>query len=113
MDEVDRVEGRMLKNTEIAIDVDGTLINHHGEILPWVLEGLPKLFEHNTLYCWSHGGVDYARKVLKKHGLRKYFKKVIPKPFYVIDDLKNCGFWHIFPGQEVGGQWGEEECNIG
>lgn len=73
---------------DIAIDVDGTLINFKDELLPWVKEKLPLLSQNNTLYCWSHGGVEYAKEVLERHGLTQYFKDVIPKPFIAIDD---CG----------------------
>lgn len=83
------------KHTLIAIDVDGTLIDHKGELLPGVKEKIITWFEHNTLWCWSHGGKDYARKVLKQHDLLKYFPKVLDKPFYYLDDLPECGMFRL------------------
>lgn len=79
------------KNSLIVIDVDGTLVDHNYSLLPGMKERVIELFEFNDLWCWSHGGKDYARKILKKHKLTKYFKKVLDKPFHYIDDLDCCG----------------------
>lgn len=75
--------------------MDGTIINHHGELLPGIREKIMELFEHNILWCWSHGGADYADKILVNHDLKKFFSKVLDKPFYYLDDLESCGMMRL------------------
>lgn len=85
----------MIKNAIIIIDIDDTIIDHNDNLLPNVREGIMALFEFNELWAWSHGGKDYALKVLKSHELRGYFTKVISKPNYYIDDLSEAGMMRI------------------
>lgn len=75
----------------IAIDVDNTIIDHNNNLKSGIKDMIIRLFEHNTLWCWSHGGEEYARSVIKQHNLEMYFNKVLDKPFFYIDDLEACG----------------------
>ena len=81
----------MIRDSLIIIDVDQTIIAHNDNLLPGVKDKIIHLFEHNRLWCWSHGGKDYALKVLKRHGLNGFFDKILDKPFYYIDDIKEAG----------------------
>ncbi len=73
--------------TSISIDVDLTLINANGELLPGVVEGLKVLKDKGYLLTlWSYGGEEYARSVAKKHKLESFFEGYTTKPDLVIDD---------------------------
>jgi hypothetical protein len=73
--------------TRISIDVDLTLINENGELLPDAIEGLKALKAKGyLLMLWSYGGEDYARSVAQKHKLEKFFEGYATKPDLVIDD---------------------------
>ena len=73
--------------TRISIDVDLTLINENGEVLPGAIEGLKSLKAKGyLLMLWSYGGEDYARSVAQKHKLEKFFEGYAAKPDLVIDD---------------------------
>ena len=73
--------------TRISIDVDLTLINENGELLPGAIEGLKSLKAKGYLLTlWSYGGEDYARSVAQKYKLEKFFEGHATKPDLVIDD---------------------------
>jgi len=69
------------------IDVDLTLVDMDGFLLPDVVEGLQLLRNHGfKLICWSMGGEDYARETCEKFGIDKYFDLFLDKPHGLIDD---------------------------
>lgn len=70
----------------VYVDVDLTLIDIDGKLLPHVEEMLPKLLLRYTLICWSAGGAEYAESILKRYDLKKYFTYVLDKPDIIIDD---------------------------
>jgi|GEM_PF-3508617 len=72
----------------IFIDVDLTLINADNELLPGARKGLEWLKNSKgyKLVCWSAGGEEYARRILKMHALTGYFDAILDKPDIVIDD---------------------------
>ncbi len=71
----------------IYIDVDQTLVDINGNLLPGVLEKIEYLYRYGyTLICWSGGGHEYAQRVLEKRQLNLYFTHVLDKPDIIIDD---------------------------
>jgi len=73
----------------ISIDVDQTILNDDGHLMPGVHESLAKLKanEHYQLQLWSKGGAAYAREMAEKWGLLQYFGSYASKPDVAIDDL--------------------------
>jgi hypothetical protein len=71
----------------ISIDVDLTLINANGELLPGAVEGLKTLKDQGYLLTlWSYGGEEYARSIARKYHLCCFFDGYATKPDLVIDD---------------------------
>lgn len=71
----------------VFIDIDLTLIDIDGNLLPEVSSRLQEMRARQyDLIAWSQGGKEYADKVLKKHKLKKYFSAVVTKPRIIIDD---------------------------
>ena len=80
------------KSALVAVDIDGTLINHKGELNFNLVKKLQLLWEEGcVLLCWSHGGEQYAVDILERFGIRGMFSTVMEKPFFAIDDLEAGG----------------------
>jgi len=77
-----------MKNANIFVDVDLTLIDANGKILTGAAEGLNKLKDHGChLFLWSTNGADYAKKVAGLLGLADLFEGFAAKPDIIIDDM--------------------------
>jgi hypothetical protein len=77
-----------MKNANVFVDVDLTLIDANGKLLPGAREALQRLCEEGChLFLWSTAGADYCRKVAQLHGLTKLFEGFTAKPDIVIDDM--------------------------
>jgi phosphoglycolate phosphatase-like HAD superfamily hydrolase len=73
--------------TNVCIDVDLTLVDEAGELLPGVNEALLKLREADCrLTLWSAAGAEYARSVAMRHSLDRLFEGFAGKPDVAIDD---------------------------
>ena len=71
----------------VCIDVDLTLIDEEGELLPGAIEALTKLREVPCeLTLWSACGAEYAKSVAARHKLEKFFEGFAGKPDLAIDD---------------------------
>ena len=71
----------------VCIDVDLTLIDEEGELLPGAIEALTKLREVPCeLTLWSAAGAEYAKSVAARHKLEKLFEGFAGKPDLAIDD---------------------------
>jgi len=74
----------------VYVDVDETLIRHvSSKRIPigGVIKHVRSLKEEGaTLYCWSTGGAEYARKSADEVGLSDCFEAFLPKPNVLIDD---------------------------
>lgn len=57
------------------VDIDGTLVDDKLSIFEGASDKLEEWGQKYTLVCWSNTGGEYARKVLEKHDLLKYFMK--------------------------------------
>jgi hypothetical protein len=77
-----------MKNANVFIDVDLTLVDANGKLLPGANEALGKLRAKGChLFLWSTNGADYARKIAAVHGLTDIFEACTPKPDIIIDDM--------------------------
>ena len=77
-----------MKNVNIFVDVDLTLIDGDGQLLDGAREGLERMVNADChLHLWSTNGRDYAIKVAKLHGLSDLFESYSAKPDIIIDDM--------------------------
>ena len=77
-----------MKNANVFVDVDLTLIDANGKILAGAAEALIKLKNKGChLFLWSTNGADYAQKVARLHGLTDLFEGFAAKPDIIIDDM--------------------------
>jgi phosphoglycolate phosphatase-like HAD superfamily hydrolase len=77
-----------MKNANIFVDVDMTLIDANGRLRHGAAEALTRLKDKGThLFLWSTNGADYAKKVAKINGLEPLFEGFSAKPDIIIDDM--------------------------
>lgn len=77
-----------MKNANVFVDVDLTLVDANGRLLPGAGEGLGRLKANGChLFLWSTNGADYARNVAALHGLTDMFDGFAAKPDIIIDDM--------------------------
>ena len=77
-----------MKNANIFVDVDLTLVDGEGRLLEGAREGLQQLKNKGChLFLWSSCGVDYCRKIAAIHQLSDFFEGFAAKPDIVIDDM--------------------------
>ena len=77
-----------MKNANIFVDVDLTLVDANKNLLAGATEALTKLKDKGChLFLWSSVGVEYARKVAALHNLADFFEGFTAKPDIVIDDM--------------------------
>lgn len=77
-----------MKNANVFVDVDLTLVDGNGKLLPGAPEALTKLRDKGChLYLWSTNGADYARRVAGLYGLTEMFEGFSAKPDIIIDDM--------------------------
>lgn len=71
----------------VCIDVDLTLIDRDGKLLPGGKEALSKFRGAGfSLTLWSLAGVEYAKSVAAKHQVESFFDGFAVKPDVVVDD---------------------------
>jgi hypothetical protein len=77
-----------VKNANIFIDVDLTLVDADGNLLVGAREALERFVNKGChLFLWSSVGVEYARKVAALHKLTDLFEGFASKPDIIIDDM--------------------------
>lgn len=77
-----------MKNANVFVDVDLTLVDANGRLLEGAREGLLRLKgEGCHLFLWSTAGVGYARSVATRHQLTDLFEGYAAKPDIIIDDM--------------------------
>ena len=77
-----------MKNANVFVDVDLTLVDTNGKLLPGVTEALAKLRDKGChLFLWSTNGADYARKIASLYSLTEMFEGFAAKPDIIIDDM--------------------------
>jgi phosphoglycolate phosphatase-like HAD superfamily hydrolase len=77
-----------MKNANVFVDVDLTLIDANGKMLAGVPDALAKLKEKGChLFLWSTNGTAYAKKVAELNRLTDFFEGYAAKPDILIDDM--------------------------
>lgn len=77
-----------MKNANVFVDVDLTLVDANGKLLSGARESLLKLKDRGChLFLWSSVGIDYAKKIAVLHGLVDLFEGYASKPDIIIDDM--------------------------
>lgn len=77
-----------MKNANIFVDVDLTLVDANGKLLAEAKEALMQLKQKGChLFLWSTHGMDYARKIAEVHRLADMFDGFAAKPDIMIDDM--------------------------
>lgn len=73
--------------TRVCIDVDLTVVDLDGKLLPGVVQNLQALKTRGCeLILWSYGGAEYAEKVARRHKLENLFIGFSAKPDIAVDD---------------------------
>jgi len=77
-----------MKNANIFVDVDLTLIDANCRLLEGAADALVRLKERGChLYLWSTNGAEYAQKIARLHKLTDLFEGYSAKPDIIIDDM--------------------------
>ncbi len=77
-----------MKNANIFVDVDLTLVDANRILLSGTSEALTQLKAKGChLFLWSSNGAEYAQKVARLHGLTDLFEGFAAKPDIIIDDM--------------------------
>ncbi len=77
-----------MKNANVFVDVDLTLLDGNGTLLDGAREALTTLKRAGChLFLWSTVGADYCRKVAEAHQLTNLFEGFAAKPDIAIDDM--------------------------
>lgn len=77
-----------MKNANIFVDVDLTLVDANRNLLAGALEALTKLKDRGChLFLWSTNGADYAKKLAELHRLSDLFEGFSAKPDIIVDDM--------------------------
>ena len=77
-----------MKNANVFIDVDLTLVDANGRLLDGAREALKRLRHAGChLFLWSSCGADYCRTIAGIHGLTELFEGFTAKPDILIDDM--------------------------
>ena len=97
-----------MKNANVFVDVDLTLVDANGRIFAGAVEGLQKLKAAGChLFLWSSCGAEYCRKVAAANGIAELFEGFSAKPDIVIDDMPGtCVAPFVYDVGREGG-WGE------
>ncbi len=94
-----------MKNANVFVDVDLTLVDAQGRVLARAVEGLERLREAGChLFVSSSCGTDYCRKVAAANGIAELFEGFSAKPDIVIDDMPGtCVAPFVFDVTKEGG----------
>jgi hypothetical protein len=77
-----------MKNANIFVDVDLTLVDANGNLLEGAGEALAALKSAGChLFLWSSVGADYCRKIAECHHLTQLFEGFTAKPDIIVDDM--------------------------
>jgi hypothetical protein len=77
-----------MKNANIFVDVDLTLVDANGKLLEGARAALERFRDEGChLFLWSSCGAEYCRKVAQLHGLTDLFEGFTAKPDIIIDDM--------------------------
>jgi hypothetical protein len=94
-----------MRNVNVFVDVDLTLVDHDGALLPGAADAMRWLHDGGChLFLWSTGGCQYCREVAHRYGLTELFEAFLPKPDIFIDDMPSTIFnGMLFDVRQEGG----------
>ena len=96
-----------MKNANLFVDVDLTLVDTNGNLLSGARKALVKLKDEGChLFLWSSVGVDYAKKVAGRHQLVDLFEGFAAKPDIIIDDMPNTAIAPFIFNVQEETSWG-------
>lgn len=82
-----------MKNVNVYVDVDLTLIDHRGVMLPNAVAGVISLHAAGChLFLWSTGGSDYCKSIAERLQIAHLFEAFLPKPDIYVDDMPGTIF---------------------
>jgi predicted HAD superfamily phosphohydrolase YqeG len=90
-----------MKNVNIFVDVDLTLVDAFGRPLENAAQGVRRLKAAGChLFLWSTGGREYAESVARRLGIHECFGAFLPKLDIAIDDMPTSlrAFFDFVPG---------------
>jgi len=77
-----------MKNANIFVDVDLTLVDANRNLLAGATKALTTLRDKGChLFLWSSNGADYARRIAELHHLTGVFEGFSAKPDIIVDDM--------------------------
>ena len=77
-----------MKNANVFVDVDLTLVDQNPQLLEGAKAGLESLVAKGChVYLWSTGGAEYCQKIVRLHQLQALVEGCCPKPDIIIDDM--------------------------
>ena len=93
-----------MKNANVFVDVDLTLIDANGRLISGAVDALRQLKEAGChLFLWSSCGAEYCRKVATANGISDLFEGFSAKPDIVIDDMPGtCVAPFVYDAREFG-----------
>jgi phosphoglycolate phosphatase-like HAD superfamily hydrolase len=95
-----------MKNANIFVDVDLTLVDTKGKLLDGAREALQQLRDEGChLFLWSTNGSDYCRKIAALHKLSDFFEGFTAKPDIIIDDMPSTCITQLVYGVGQGQPW--------
>lgn len=82
-----------MRNVNVYVDVDLTLVDELGILLPNAVAAIRKLYDAGChLFLWSTGGGDYCKTVAERANIASLFEAFLPKPDVFIDDMPGTIF---------------------
>ena len=77
-----------MKNANVFVDVDLTLVDAQGKLTNGAREALSRLKDRGChLFLWSTVGMEYAKSTARRLGLEDLFEGYASKPDIIIDDM--------------------------
>ena len=97
---------KRIEDLVVYVDVDDTLVRSVGTTripVPAAVDHVRRLAEQGaTLYCWSAGGGDYARRSAEELGIEALFAAFLPKPHVMVDDQSPSAWPHLIIAGPMG-----------
>lgn len=95
-----------MRNVNVFVDVDLTLVDHLGVLLPNAVEAIQILYDGGChLFLWSTGGAAYCRQVAERADITHLFEAFLPKPDIYIDDMPSTIFNGLLFDVQQEGAW--------
>lgn len=95
-----------MRNVNVFVDVDLTLVDHLCVLKPGAVEAMQTLHDGGChLFLWSTGGAQYFRDVATRAGIEHLFEAFLPKPDIYIDDMPSTIFNGLLFDVNEGDDW--------